>query len=153
MQRTVTEHAASRFAVASDPAMLRRALVVHVTRRGDAVAFDLAPGEVGHAVPTGDLFRRLVLVAEVVGEDFLLLAHASRPLARHFRFEPAPQGGKVQREIGDDRVQGAMHVDLDLGPRARGQAIAWRIEWQRVQSMRDQEAVIADLVILAEGQL
>ena len=80
MQRTVTEHAASRFAVASDPAMLRRALVVHVTRRGDAVAFDLAPGEVGHAVPTGDLFRRLVLVAEVVGEDFLLLAHASRPL-------------------------------------------------------------------------
>lgn len=59
----------------------------------------------------------------------------------------------MQREIGDDRVQGAMHVDLDLGPRARGQAIAWRIEWQRVQSMRDQEAVIADLVILAEGQL
>jgi len=175
MQRTVTEHAASRFAdrscatchmpkterggrahgfaVASDPAMLRRALVVHVTRRGDGVAFDLAPGEVGHAIPTGDLFRRLVLIAEVVGEDYLLIAHASRPLARHFRFEPAPQGGKVQREIGDDRVQGAMRVDLDLGPRARGQAIAWRIEWQRVQSMRDQEAVIADVVILAEGHL
>ncbi len=175
MQRTVTEHAASRFAdrpcatchmprtarggrahgfaVASDPAMLRRALVVHVTRRGDAVAFDLAPGEVGHAVPTGDLFRRLVLVAEAVGDDHQLLAQAVRPLGRHFRFEDAPRGGTVQREVADDRVQGALHVDLELGLGARGQAIVWRIEWQRVQSMRGEEAVLADVVILDQGRL
>jgi hypothetical protein len=175
MQRTVTEHAASRFAaracatchmpktphggrahgfaVASDPAMLRRALVAHVTRTGDAVGFDLAPGEVGHALPTGDLFRRLVLIAEVVGEDHQLIAHATRSLGRHFRFEPGPHGGKVQREIADDRIQGTMHVDVDLGPRAHGQPIAWRIEWQRVQSMHEEEAVVADAVVLAEGRL
>ena len=140
------------FAVASDPALLRRALLTQVTRRGESLAFDLAPGEVGHAVPTGDLFRRLVVVAEVIGEDYQLVAHVERPLGRHFRFEAGANGGRVQREISDDRVQGAMHLDLDLGPRAAGQAIAWRIEWQRVQSMHEEEAVVADTVVLAEGR-
>lgn len=175
MQRTMSEHVASRFAdrscaschmpklaeggrghgfaVASDPAMLRRALVTRVTREDESVAFDLAPGDVGHAFPTGDLFRRLVLVAEVIGDDYQLVAHAEHPLGRRFRFEPGAHGGKVQREIADERVQGAKHVDLRIGPLARGREIAWRIEWQRVQSMREDEAVIADTVVVAEGRL
>ena len=176
MQRTISEHAASRFAdrtcaschmpkgthggrshgfeVASDPAMLRRALVAQVTRTDESVVFELAPGEVGHAFPTGDLFRRLVLTAEVVGEDYQLVAHAVRALARHFRFEAGAHGGKFQRELSDDRVQGGpQQVEIRIGPQARGQAIRWRIEWQRVQSMHEEHAVIADTVVVAEGRL
>lgn len=176
MQRTISEHASSRFAdrtcaschmpklargarghgfaVATDPALLRRALVASATRSDESVAFDLGPGEVGHAFPTGDLLRRLVIVAEVVADDHQLLAHEARALGRHFRFEAGAHGGKVQREISDDRVQGGFQqVVLQLGPLARSQVITWRIEWQRVQSMHGEDAVIADAVVVAEGRL
>jgi hypothetical protein len=175
MQRTMSEHRASRFpdrtcaschmpklaaggrghgfAVAADPEMLQRALVAHVTRTDEAVIFDLTPGEVGHAFPTGDLFRRLVMVAEVVGDDSQLVVHAEHALARRFRFEPGAHGGKIQREISDDRIQGPKRVDLRIGPLAREREITWRIEWQRVQSMRGDEPVIADTVVVAQGRL
>lgn len=178
MQRTATEHLASRFAdrtcaschmpklarggrghafaVASDPSMLRRALVARVTRNGDGrVSFELTPGEVGHAFPTGDLFRRVVVVAEVIGDDYQLVVHAERALARHFHTERAVAGAAMQRERADDRIQGPRptRVELELGPLARGREIAWRVEWQRVQSMHDAEAVIADTVVVAEGRL
>ena len=157
MQRTIEEHRASPFAnvscatchmpalpngarghgfrVASDPMMLKRAVVARASRDGDHVVVDLRPGEVGHAFPTGDLFRRLLVVAEVTGDDYELIAHAERPLTRHFRRE-----ARVQREIGDDRVQQPQRVDLVLGPEAREHPIAWRVEWQRVQSMKGRES-------------
>ena len=142
------------FEVASDPAMLRRALVAKVTRTDESVVFDLAPGEVGHAFPTGDLFRRLLLVAEVVGDDYQLVAHAEHALGRHFRFETGAHGGKFQRELSDDRVQNVpQQVDLRIGPLARGQPIRWRIEWQRVQVMHEEHAVIADTVMIASGAI
>jgi hypothetical protein len=175
MQRTIEEHRTSRFAnvtcaschmpalpsggrghgfqVASDQAMLKRAVVARASRDDDRVVIDLRTGDVGHAFPTGDLFRRLLVVAEVTGDDYQLVAHAERPLSRHFRFEAAASGEKVQREIGDDRVQAPKRVELTLGPNARGHAIAWRVEWQRVQSMRGEQPVIADTVVVAEGLL
>ena len=175
MQRTTAEHHVSRFAerscaschmpvraggkrehgfaVASDPAMLRRALVARAARRDERAMLDLAPGEVGHAVPTGDLFRRLLVVAEVLGDDQRIVVHVERALSRHFRFEIAASGARVQRELSDDRVQGPQRVELDLGERARGREIAWRVEWQRVESIREEHAEIADTVILAEGRL
>jgi len=175
MQRTVVEHRASRFAdrscaschmpelpgggrghgfaVASDPAMLRRAIVARAVRHDEHIEIDLTPGEVGHAVPTGDLFRRLVVFGEVVGPDYQLVAHAERALARHFRFEDDAQGTKAQREISDDRVAGPRRVELYLGAYARGREITWRVEWQRVQAMHGDEAVIAGTVVIAEGRL
>lgn len=175
MQRTSSEHRASAhadrscaschmtklangtrghgFAVASDPTVLRRALIAKASRHDERVALELAPGDVGHAVPTGDLFRRLVVVAEVIGVDNQLIAHVERPLARHFRFEEGVSGVKVQREIADDRVQGPLHIELEVGARASGREIAWRVEWQRVQAMHGDEAVIADAVVVAEGRL
>ena len=135
--------------------MLRRAIVARAARHEERVEIELAAGEVGHAFPTGDLFRRLVVVVEVVGEDYQLVAHAERTLARHFRFETSAQGAKVQREISDDRVQsqGPQRVELELGALGRGREIAWRVEWQRVQSMHGDDAVIAATVVVAEGRL
>ena len=170
MQRTLTEHRGSRFAdrscqschmpkrdggrshafaVASDPALLQRALVAHAERTDRGIAFDLAPGEVGHALPTGDLFRRLVVIADSEGEDHRLLGHASRALARHFRFDEA----KVQQEIADDRVQGPQRIELPLTGSRNAEVITWRIEWQRVSAMHEDEADVAERVVIAQGAI
>jgi hypothetical protein len=177
MQRTAAEHVASPFAdtscaachmprdataagwrghgfsVAGNEALLRDALVAHATRDGERVVVDLAPGRVGHAFPTGDLFRRLLVVAEVVGDDWQLFAHAERALGRSFAFAPNAAGVMVQRETSDERLVGPTRLTLDLGPNARGHDIAWRVEWQRVLGARDGQAVIAGTVVLASGRL
>ncbi|MBS2015410.1 MAG: hypothetical protein JST00_21155 [Deltaproteobacteria bacterium] len=177
IQRTIDEHRASRFAdrscaschmpkravggrahaftATSDEATLRRALVVRaVTRDAGRIVLDLEPGEVGHAFPTGDLFRRLLVVAEVVADDYRIVTRAERGLGRHFRFEPArASGATVQRELADDRIDRPRRIALDLGDDARGRAVAWRIEYQRVEAMRGDDATVADRIVIARGML
>lgn len=178
MQRTIDEHRASRFAsrtcaschmpktasgarghaftTAGDLSMLRRALVVRSARRdGDSIVLELEPGDVGHAFPTGDLFRRLLVTAEATAEDYRIVARAERPLGRHFRYEPSTLGApaKVQRETGDDRIDRPRSIALDLGEAARGNSVAWRIEYQRVESMHGDHATIADSIVVAQGLL
>lgn len=159
MQRTTEEHRVSRFADTSceschmpakshaftvDASLLRRALVANASRTARGLVLELSPGDVGHAMPTGDLFRRLVVVADAEGEDNRLLGHAERALARHFEYDEA----KVQQELSDDRVQGPMRLELPL-PSAL--EIHWRVEWQRVSAMHGDEAVVAERIVVAEG--
>lgn len=170
MQRTAAEHLASPFAgtscaschmpkgahdvsIAENEGLLRDALVARASRDGERVVVELAPRNVGHAFPTGDLFRRLLVVADVVGEDWQLFAHAERSLGRSFTFVPNAAGVRVQRETKDDRLVSPTRLAIDLGPNARGRDIAWRVEWQRVLGARDTEAVIAGTVVLASGRL
>ena len=159
MQRTISEHRASSVSGAScaschgahavvvDAEMLRGSLVATATRKGDRLVLHLATNGVGHSVPTGDLFRRLVASAEVVTDDHLVVTGADRSIARRFRFE-----GRTQTEIADDRISGARDVELDLGPASRGQPISWRVEWQRVSAMHGDDAEIAERVVMAEGR-
>jgi hypothetical protein len=76
---------------------LHAAVSARGERGPERLVVHLTPGAVGHAFPTGDLFRRRLVADEVVDDDFVLLARAERPLARHFRFDAG-----VQREISDD---------------------------------------------------
>jgi hypothetical protein len=163
MQRTVSEHATSRFSDRSCNSChmplagetkshrfapdLRAALSTRVERRAERLAVHLTPGAVGHAFPTGDLFRRLVVVGEVVDDDWILLARAEQSLARHFRFDEG-----VQHEVADDRLSGETTIELDLGPRARGHDFVWRVEYQRVATMHGDRADVASREILAEGR-
>jgi hypothetical protein len=159
MQRTLSEHRASPAAatpcaschgahdVTVGPAMLESALVATALRSEDKLVLRLAPGRVGHGVPTGDLFRRLVVSAEVVTDDHLVVTGADRILARRFRFE-----GHAQTEIADERISSARDVELELGPASRGRPIAWRVEWQRVSAMHGDEAEVAERVIIMEGR-
>lgn len=90
MQKTVSEHAASsmrgtpcvgchmpsvaepgggrhvdhRFFASRSAELVRRAARVEVRREGDAAVFTFTRASVGHAFPTGDIFRRLRLVVE-----------------------------------------------------------------------------------------
>lgn len=176
MQGTVREHASSghaqtscadchmprradgrrdhRFAASRDPELLRRSISVSAQRRGSSAHLVLKPGWVGHAVPTGDLFRRLVVEAEVADADWQVLAQDARVLGRRFADRSGP---RVQ--IADDRVgaQGSSPVEvvLELGEAAMGRAIRWRVQYERV-AFRAREGAAAkvwDSVTIAEGML
>jgi hypothetical protein len=184
MQLTATEHARSplrdvacarchmpsregrsshAFASSRDPAAARAALRVDASRPSPRVArITLAPARVGHAFPTGDLFRRLEVRAEVVGPDHAVLASARRFLARHFAEVPGPLAAHARAAIADDRpgapaLEGQpVVVDLDLGPEAEGRPIDFAVIYQRVAALRDgreDEAEIESEVDLSSGTL
>jgi hypothetical protein len=188
MQSTVTEHAESPFAddgcgschmplvgegatrhrshvfgASRDPEMLRRAVVVEVERLdADRVRIRLAPGEVGHAFPTGDLFRRLLVRAEAVDAEGDVLAEDERPLARHFANAHAHQGARSRALVRDDRVGapalrdagGVVEIELDVGPDAQALEVRWQVVHQRVDmAMPNGDAAIAGETIVVSGAL
>ncbi len=94
------------------------AIATEAQREGaSTLATTLTPKRVGHAFPTGDLFRRLHVRAWAAGEDGAVLGLSERFLPRHFEREP--RKGAVER--GDDRLFGRATVALDFGglPSAR----------------------------------
>lgn len=108
---------------ARHPELLHRALDVEAsaiaTRRGVTVTLSLR-SRAGHAVPTGDMYRRLEVRAFRDGGE---VAHAT--LMRRFE-----RVDGLSREVSDDRVpaSGVREVVLELGP---GEGpIHWAIEWQ-----------------------
>jgi len=156
-------HTSHLFAASRDPAMLRAAVVVHAERIDDErVRIRLAPGEVGHAFPTGDLFRRLLVEAEAYDEDGDRLAYDARALARHFVDARPSQGARVRALVRDDRVGapalheqgGVVDVELDLGPDADALEVRWRVIHQRVEfAAPGGEAAIAGETIVVSGAL
>jgi hypothetical protein len=119
------------------------------------IKIELAPRYLGHAFPTGDLFRRLVVEIEAVGPDFRVLSSRHRFLTRHFvrkRVAPSLELLELRR---DDRVglasTAASEVELALGPEAVAAPIAWRVLYQRVAEPRGVDE--ADAVVEAETEL
>jgi hypothetical protein len=183
MQSTVTEHAASEhaghscadchmprnaagrrshaFASTRDPLSHQRAIVARADRTGEtSVRIHLKTKGVGHAYPTGDLFRRVSVQAEVVGPDFQQIASAERFLARHFTTGRDVHDRPIRIEARDDRI-GAdpaeeTIVDLQLGERAAGRSIAWRVSLDRVLHVSPDhqgKAVVPERVLLASGEV
>ena len=177
MQSTISEHAESpgkalscanchmplgathkrshAFVTTRDASVVQRAVKISA-ERVDAthVRVKLAPGELGHAFPTGDLFRRVEVSAEVVGPDESVLGSAVRFLARHFG---APEGLLGRKLIADDRVgdSGAV-VELDVGDMGRDHEIAWRVAYQRVahpNGIDEESATLEGELELAAGRL
>ncbi|MCY1007195.1 multiheme c-type cytochrome [Nannocystis pusilla] len=178
MQTTMREHRASAhadrscadchmpgadhgFASTRDPAAMQRALEVLARRDGDALALDLRTRDVGHAFPTGDLFRRLAVHAALVDADGRELARDVRYLARHFVPRHHPDGRlrhDADLPVADDRIHGAARVRLELRPAGPGGAaeLVWRIDLERVDARdpdRPETSTIADTIRLAEGRL
>lgn len=184
MQSTVSEHARSRFAdrgcgechmrevgegrerhtdhafaASRDPDMLRAAVIAEAERiDAERIRIRLAPGEIGHAFPTGDLFRRLLVVAEAYDADGDKLADDARALGRRFvNARPTP-GTRLRALVEDDRVGAhdgrAVDVLLDLGPDADTLEIRWRVIHQRVDfAGHADDAAIAGETIVASGAL
>lgn len=178
MQRTVTEHARSAlshrscidchmpagedgvrahgFAASRDPEAIAAALSVKAQRRGEgSVVLRLAPAEVGHAFPTGDLFRRLRVQAGVRRAGTF---HMSDEQILGRWFEDRLEHGLTPRrvEVRDDRPggEGDLVIVRLAVPDAAGEPIHWRVVYERVDHPVGQdEPLIFGAIVAAEGTL
>lgn len=181
MQSTVSEHAASPaasracadchmprdasgrrshdFTASRSAEVVRRAVTVRAERLdATRVRVVLTPNDPGHAFPTGDLFRRLEVTAELSGPDHMRLAGATRYLTRHWGFRPSKAGRELKL---DDRVHFQESViELDLGAElaeaARTHPIVWRVAYQRVahpNGIEETDAEIDGELEIASGSL
>lgn len=157
MERAADGHRRHDFAASRSPARIRAAATASAARLGPGtLRVHLVVGDVGHAFPTGDLFRRLTVSAEVEGDDHAVIAHAERHLARHFGEARLGLAG-ARTQVSDDRlgVGGPERdVDLALGPEAEGLPIAWRVAYERVEhplSRDGEQALVEGSIVVAEG--
>ena len=184
MQTTVSEHASSAFAAEScsachmpragsdqhrshalattrDPDALRRAVQISAERNGGALRVRIAPQGVGHAFPTGDLFRRLNIVIEVL-DGARVVRRERRYLARHFVHRIQQDGVSRREEAADDRPGartadgGAIQVDVDFEDAAIGRQISWQVAYERVDHLlgdSEDGAAVREAVVLASGRI
>jgi len=153
------QHRSHALAATRDPDALRRALQVSAQRSGGALRVRVAPQGVGHAFPTGDLFRRLTVVVEAL-DGTRVVRRERRYLARHFVHRIQPDGVSRREQIADDRPGahaadgGAVEVDVDFGSAGAGRKLWWQVAYERVDNLSgDSEdgAAVREAVILASG--
>jgi len=158
-----TKHRSHAFPGGHEPEFVRGALRVRAERRAaDRVALVLQTERVGHAFPTGDLFRRLELSAEAVGSDYQAVGSTRRYLSRHW--SEKQQLARVVRQVTrDDRATHTpleVELELQLGPNERPLAaslpLAWRVAYQRVEHPRseaEEDSVLDGEIEIASGTL
>jgi hypothetical protein len=143
MQLTMTEHRESayagldcaschmktgghRFDVTRNAPLLSGALGTTVSRREGLVEVTLTPRDVGHAFPTGDMFRRLVVRAEVLGSV------GERPIwTREKTFGRAFTIAGTKRTVTDTRLTGPTTARFVVGGLAPGHRLRIRVLYQR----------------------
>lgn len=153
------------FSVIGNDELLRSAVNVQAEVVGTrALELRLEGARVGHAFPTGDMFRRLELRARVVGADGLAKGNA-RPVHLGRRFgDRARPGGELAFDrvpTGDTRVpppgagvrRALLSFEHEL---ARGDELRWEVAYQRMDdAMAASFGVDAvhDEVVVASGRL
>lgn len=159
MPRAAQGHRSHAFASTRSQKDLEKA-IVGVARRTSPtrVSISLVSDGVGHAFPTGDLFRRLAVRAEVTGPDNRVLTGATRYLARHFATGRDRFDAPIREELYDNRLKPGETsiIELDLGPAAEGMPVRWFVSLERVLHVADHQeasAILSDSVRLAEGEL
>lgn len=145
------KHRSHSFASSRAEGAQARALAIVAARSGDTVSVTIGPGEVGHAFPTGDLFRRLAVVAEVVDGSGALVARKTRWLGRHYRPTRLPNGQSARVTAADDRpgapaLEGKrLLVPFSFGKAAEGRAIVVRVDYERVLVVPDAHEDLAEV--------
>jgi hypothetical protein len=192
MQNTVREHAQSRFSstpcqschmpvvgtgpgahrshdfsVIGNAAMIRRAATVEASLvAASEVAVVVTAAAVGHAFPTGDMFRRLEVRADV-RDTRGATTGTLRPVMLARRFGDVPRGGPgsalgFQRvQTGDDRVTPpgagpARRVTFTVPPSPSAARVHYQVVYQRMSApmasaFRIDRAL--DEIVLAEGDV
>lgn len=125
---------AHAFSHVRDPAWLRAQLRATAERAADGhVRVTLVQTAPGHAFPTGDLFRRLEVGAELRDASGRVRSRDVRHLARHFEIV---SGYPERQLVGDDRVfDEPRAVDLTLESAPPGSTIHWWVTYQRVATV------------------
>lgn len=155
MPRDASGKRSHRFAASRDPELVRSAAKIEARRTSEGrVVITLTPVDPGHAFPTGDLFRRIEVRAEVEGSSGAPDAKVTRYLARHWGFRP---GETARVLLFDDRLRAEpLFVELDLGEAARDRDVVWRVAYQRVAhpvGLDEADAAIEGEIVLASGRL
>ncbi|MEJ7729509.1 MAG: multiheme c-type cytochrome [Polyangiaceae bacterium] len=176
MQTTVREHARSEgggqacadchmprregrrshsFAEVRDAGWLRARLRARPEVVPGALRVTLEQPEPGHAFPTGDLFRRLEVRAELRDRSGRVLDGETRWLGRQLLLVP---GHAARQLVGDDRVfDEPRTVDLPLQGATAGATVAFAVTYQRVATTgtgHDPSAAeIESQVLLHDGVL
>ncbi len=158
-------HRRHDFTVQGDTKILASAVVADA-RRGDdrTVMIMLHADRVGHAFPTGDLFRRLEVRAVALDAKGNIVARApATVLSRVFAATPTGDGASGgafdRRQIADTRLPAdgsprdiALRFALPVG----GMKVSWQVAYQRM-SARMAELFAVDTaaheVIVATGEL
>ena len=154
-----SKHRSHVFPASRDPALLRASARITATRAGaGTVEVRIEPLAIGHAFPTGDLFRRLAIRVEAVGPEQSVLSEDARYLSRRFGRGKGRDGHSIKILTGDDRVMpGAPSViTLSLGEKAKHAPILWQVTYERVEHPIEEtsdHAVVEGEVVLAEGTL
>jgi hypothetical protein len=153
--RGAVPHRSHAFLGGHDAGLVRSAVDVRAERRPDGARITLTPRELGHAFPTGDLFRRLEISAEAIGPEWQVVARQRRYLTRHWERQPSPLGLMLRSATRDDRpLRGESIIDLPLD--ATNLPIAWRVAYQRVEhprSANEQDSRVEGEIELASGTL
>ncbi len=157
-------HARHDFHVIGDPDMLRRAVAVSAAAgpTEDEVVVTLVPAAVGHAFPTGDMFRRLEVRASAVdARGEVTQVGKSVPLGRVFSAEDEGGAHTGRRQIADRRVpppgEGAERKAIVRFPKAIGaDRVSWLVAYQRMDD--DMARVFGleprkDETVIARGEL
>lgn len=157
MPRASAGHRSHVFPGGRDARLVQSALAVTAHRTPSGVTLRLTPRAVGHAVPTGDLFRRLEVSAEALGAEWQVVASARRYLARHWQRVPGPFGVVLRKATSDDRpLDDVVEVALELGAAARELPITWRVAYQRVEhprSEREEDSLVEGEIEIASGTI
>lgn len=151
-------HRKHSFSVTNE--MIVNAVDTHASREGSRATFTIAPRGVGHAVPTGDLFRRLVLRATVVDENGNALESKRRYLTRHWSNVRSPGGAVIRGLSRDDRPGGSENrtasVSFQFAESLRSKTIRWQLHYEKVEHPRSEsedDVVSGGKLLLSEGQL
>jgi hypothetical protein len=150
-------HRSHAFLGGHDTGLVKSAVVVKAEREGEVARITITPRELGHAFPTGDLFRRLEVSAEAVGSERQVVASQRRYLMRHWQRLPGPFGVVLRHATEDDRpLDAELVVELALGTKALNLPIAWRVAYQRVEHPRsdsEQDSSVEGEIEIAAGTL
>lgn len=135
------------FSASRDPQMLRAAVEIEATRTGvETVQIVLTPAAIGHAFPTGDLYRRVVVVARVEGTMIGDVAVLGRSFIDGHRRE-------TDTRLGADGDYTPRVLALSL-PGADARAVEWVVAYERADMPGDDgEATLFGSVQLASGRL
>jgi len=158
-------HRSHAFSVVADEAMIRRAVTVRAERDGAGVRLTLRAADVGHAFPTGDMFRRVELRAVALDARGRTIATAS-PVALQRRFEDVPRDPTgvdltyTRVEVEDSRVPppglGERSARLALPAAAAHARIVYSVVYQRMSTpMASAFGVeqVLDEIVVARGEL
>jgi hypothetical protein len=150
-------HRSHRFAASRDDAFVRSAIRVDETFADGTLRLTLHAGEVGHAFPTGDMLRRLVLELDVVDAEGRSVEHVEHAFQRHFGFVRRPFRAPRKVVVDDDRV-GASTAPLawSFTARARpeGGRVRYVLRYERVSDPTNGEGgkpLVDGSIVLREG--